>query len=138
MYNEQLGKLHFLLMFPAFFVQSFGQMFTGVMGMRRRIADYDPTLGLETPHLLITIAAFVIAISVVIFFANLIYSARKGEVAESNPWQSRSPEWTLPSPIPVHNYADNPFEITGEPYDYGLAGSSFVKTTTTTPSAATD
>lgn len=135
MYNETLGKLHFVLMFPAFFVQSFGQMFVGLLGMRRRIADYDPSLGLETPHLLITLAAFVIALSVLIFFVNLVYSARRGEVAAQNPWRSRSPEWMLPSPIPVHNYAEHPFEVDGEPYDYGLAGSSFVKPM---PAPATD
>lgn len=135
MYNETLGKLHFVLMFPAFFVQSFGQMFVGLLGMRRRIADYDPSLGLETPHLLITLAAFVIALSVLIFFVNLVYSARRGEVAAQNPWRSRSPEWMLPSPIPAHNYAEHPFEVDGEPYDYGLAGSSFVKPM---PAPATD
>jgi cytochrome c oxidase subunit I len=126
MYNEKLGKLHFYLMFPAFFFQSFGQMFVGLWGMRRRIADYDPSLGLETTHLLITIAGYVIFTSVVIFIINLIHSARKGVVAEKNPWRSRSPEWNLPSPIPVHNYKDQPFEVVGDPYDYGLPGSTFV------------
>jgi cytochrome c oxidase subunit 1 len=127
MYNEKLGRLHFFLMFPAFFVQSFGQMFAGLMGMRRRIADYDPSLGLETTHLLITIAAFIIATSVLIFFFNLVYSARKGKVAVQNPWNSRSPEWMLPSPIPAHNYQEQPFEVAGDPYDYGLVGSTYVK-----------
>ena len=136
MYNENLGRLHFFLMFPAFFVQSFGQMFVGLFGMRRRIADYDPSLGIEPTHLLITIAAFVIATSVLIFFFNLIYSAKRGKVADANPWRSRSPEWTLPSPIPAHNYQDNPFEVVGEPYDYGLPGSVYVKSIT--PPAAAD
>ncbi len=126
MYNERLGKLHFFLMFPAFFMQSFGQMFAGLMGMRRRIADYDPALGLQPTHLVITIAGYLIAFSVLIFFTNLIVSARRGEVAVKNPWRSRSPEWNLPSPIPVHNYRDFPFEVVGDPYDYGLPGSSFV------------
>jgi cytochrome c oxidase subunit I len=135
MYNEKLGKIHFFLMFPSFFVQSFGQMFVGLLGMRRRIADYDSSLGLEVPHLLITIAAFVIAISVLVFFYNLVYSARKGTVAEKNPWRSRSPEWDLPSPIPAHNYREQPFEVVGDPYDYGLVGSTYVKSTV---SAATD
>jgi cytochrome c oxidase subunit I len=131
MYNEKLGKLHFFLIFPAFFIQSFGQMFAGLWGMRRRIADYDPGLGLESTHLLITIAGFVIFVSVVIFIANLIVSARKGAVAERNPWRSRSPEWNLPTPIPVHNYQDHPFEVVGDPYDYGLPGSVFVSSLST-------
>ncbi len=44
MYDETLGKIHFWLMTPAFWTMSLGQMSVGVMGMRRRIADYDPAL----------------------------------------------------------------------------------------------
>jgi len=125
MYNERLGKMHFFLMLPAFYVQSLGQMQVGLLGMRRRIGDYDPTLGIQTTQLLITIAAFVIAFSVLIAFINIIYSAARGPVAVANPWRSRSPEFQIPSPIPVHNYA-TPFTVIGEPYDYGLAGSAYV------------
>ena len=136
MYNEPLGKLHFFLMFPAFFIQSFGQMIVGLLGMRRRIADYDQALGFETTHLLVTIAAFVIAVSVIVFFVNLVISARRGPVAAKNPWRSRSPEWGLPSPIPVHNYQEHPFEVVGDPYDYGLAGSTYVNWETASSHAA--
>lgn len=125
-YNELWGKIHFWLILPAFWVQSLGQMYVGLHGMRRRIADYDPALGIETGHLLITIAGFVIALSVLIMVVNLIYSARRGEVAEANPWGSRSPEWQIPSPIPEHSYAQ-PFVVVGEPYDYGLPGSTYVQ-----------
>ncbi|MEW5870316.1 MAG: cbb3-type cytochrome c oxidase subunit I [Chloroflexota bacterium] len=125
MYNEKLGKLHFFLMLPAFYVQSLGQMQIGLLGMRRRIGDYDPTLDIQTSHMLITIAGFIIGISVLIAIYNLVYSASRGRVAERNPWRSRSPEFMLPSPIPVHNY-DQPFEVIGEPYDYGLEGSAYV------------
>jgi cytochrome c oxidase subunit 1 len=138
MYNERLGKVHFFLMFPAFFVQSFGQMFVGMLGMRRRIADYDQALGFETTHLLITIAGFIIAISVIIFFANIIYSSQRGTVAVMNPWRSRSPEWGLPSPIPVENYKGRPFEVVGDPYDYGMVDSNYVIWDTTVQSQAAD
>jgi cytochrome c oxidase subunit 1 len=125
MYNERLGKLHFALMLPAFYVQSLGQMQAGLLGMRRRIGDYDPALGLQTTHLLISIAGFVIGVSVLIAFANIIYSAARGPLASANPWRSRSPEFQLPSPLPRHNY-DQPFTVIGEPYDYGLEGSAYV------------
>jgi cytochrome c oxidase subunit I len=95
------------------------------LGMRRRIAEYDPALGIQTAQLWITIAGYLIGFAMIIFIVNLIYSARRGEVAAPNPWRSRSPEWLLPSPIPVHNYG-GPIEVVGEPYDYGLAGSRFV------------
>jgi cytochrome c oxidase subunit 1 len=121
MYNERLGKIHFYMMLPAFYVQSLGQMQVGLLGMRRRIGDYDPALGISTQQFLITIAAFVIFTSVLIAVYNFAYSAKRGPVASSNPWRSRSPEFMLPSPIPQHNYAQ-PFEVIGEPYDYGKPG----------------
>jgi cytochrome c oxidase subunit 1 len=116
--NETLGKLHFWLMMPAFWVQSLGQMRVGLLGMRRRIYTYDPALGLDTTQLFITIAGFVIFVSVLIFVYNLFRSLKHGEVATGNVWNSRSPEWQLPSPVPAHNF-DRPFRVVGEPYDYG-------------------
>ena len=124
--NEKLGKLHFWLMTPSFLLLTLGMMRIGLLGMRRRIGDYDPALGFDATHLVLTIAAYLIAASVIIFLYNFFHSMKKGEVAEGNLWNSRSPEWQVPSPMPVHNY-DQPFEVVGEPYDYGLEGSKFVE-----------
>jgi len=126
--NEFWGKVHFWLMTPAFFVLTLGMMRIGMLGMRRRIADYDPALGFDTTHLVLTIAGFLIALSVLIFFINFFRSITHGEKAEGNLWNSRSPEWQVPSPMPVHNY-DQPFQVVGEPYDYGLEGSKYVEFT---------
>ncbi len=124
--NETLGKIHFWLMTPSFFVMSLGMMYIGLNGMRRRIADYDPDLHFQPMHLVITIAGFLIALSVLVFFINLIATLRNGEVARGNVWNSRSPEWQVESPMPAHNY-EHPFEVVGEPYDYGLPGSKYVE-----------
>ena len=124
--SEFWGKIHFWLMTPSFFVLTFGMMAIGLRGMRRRIVDYDPALGIEGGHLIMTIAAFLIGISVFIFFVNFFYSMKNGEKAEGNLWNSRSPEWQVPSPMPAHNY-EVPFEVVGEPYDYGLVDSKYVE-----------
>jgi cytochrome c oxidase subunit I len=124
--NEALGRIHFWLMTPSFIVLTLLMMRIGLLGMRRRIADYDVSLGFGPYHVIMTIAAFVIALSVVVFFINFFRSMTKGEPATGNVWNSRSPEWQVPSPMPVHNY-DQPFEVVGEPYDYGLADSVYVK-----------
>ena len=124
--NEFWGKMHFWIMTPSFLVLTFGMMRVGLLGMRRRIADYDPALGFDTSHLVMTIAGFLIFFSVLIFFINLFHSISHGEKAEGNIWNSRSPEWQVPSPMPVHNY-DVPFVVVGEPYDYGLAGSKYIE-----------
>jgi cytochrome c oxidase subunit 1 len=130
-YNEGLGKLHFWIMTPAFWMMSVGQMSVGVAGMRRRIADYDPLLGgttnsglgfVEVGQIVVTIAAFLIAFSILIMIYNLFTSAEIGRVAGANPWRSRSPEWQIPSPIPEQSYA-TPVRVVGEPYDYGLPSS---------------
>jgi cytochrome c oxidase subunit 1 len=107
-------------------VLSLGMMRIGLLGMRRRIFDYDPALGFQTTHIVLTVAAFLIALSVLIFIINLIKSVKNGEPAEGNIWNSRSPEWQVASPMPAHNY-DTPFEVVGEPYDYGLPGSKYVE-----------
>jgi cytochrome c oxidase subunit 1 len=124
--NEFWGKVHFWMMTPSFFVLTLGMMVIGLRGMRRRIVDYDPALGFDFIHLLMTIGGFLIGLSVLIFFINLFYSIRNGEKAEGNLWNSRSPEWQVPSPMPVHNY-DIPFEVVGEPYDYGLKDSKYIE-----------
>lgn len=124
--SEFWGKVHFWLMTPAFFVLTFGMMRVGLLGMRRRIVDYDPALGLDTSHLVMTISAFLIGLSVLVFFINFFRSLKHGESATGNVWNSRSPEWQVPSPMYVHNYHE-PFEVVGEPYDYGLDGSKYVE-----------
>jgi len=124
--SEKLGKWHFWLLYVGFMVTSFGQMRIGLLGMRRRIADYDAALGFDLTHLIITIAGYMVAVSVLLFFINLYRSARVGETAKGNLWESRSPEWLAPSPMPAHNY-DTPVVVVGEPYDYGLEGSKYVE-----------
>jgi len=124
--SEKLGKLHFWIMTPAFLVMTLSMMRIGLLGMRRRIADYDPMLGFDLTHLITTIAGYLIFTSVVIFLYNFFRSMKHGEEAEGNLWNSRSPEWQVPSPMPVHNY-DQAFEVVGEPYDYGLEGSRYVE-----------
>jgi len=124
--SEKLGKLHFWIMSPSFLVLTFAMMRVGLLGMRRRIADYDAALGFDLSHLIMTVSSYLIFISVVIFLYNFFNSIKHGEKAEENVWGSRSPEWQVPSPMPVHNF-DQAFEVVGEPYDYGLEGSQYVK-----------
>jgi cytochrome c oxidase subunit 1 len=133
MYKESLGKLHFWLMLPAFWVMSIGQMSVGLLGMRRRVADYDPALGITTTQILITLAALVIGWSVLIMIYNFASSARRVPATERNPWRSRSPEWQIASPAPEFNY-DVPFEVVGDPYDYGLTGSTYIRDVVPAPS----
>jgi cytochrome c oxidase subunit 1 len=124
--NETLGKLHFWLMGPAMLVLTLVMMRVGLLGMRRRVYNYDTALGLEPYHVVMTIAGFLIGLSVLIFFINIFITMKKGEIVTGNIWESRSPEWQVPNPMPIHNY-EREFEVVGEPYDYGLPGSRYIK-----------
>ncbi len=124
--NEKLGKLQFWLMTPSFIIMSLAMMRIGLLGMRRRVADYDPSLGFQPYMMIMTIMGFLIALGVVVFFINVLLTLKRGEVVTGNVWDSRSPEWSMPSPMPLHNY-DRPLEVVGDPYDYGLPGSEYVR-----------
>src|SRR6185436_17474246 len=77
--SEFWGKMHFWIMTPSFLVLTFGMMRVGLLGMRRRIVDYDPALGLDGTHLVLTIAAYLIGLSVLIFIINFFHSMKHGE-----------------------------------------------------------
>jgi cytochrome c oxidase subunit 1 len=128
MFSERLGQIHFWLMTPAFWVMSLGQIYTGTHGMRRRIATYETGLDIAGAQLAVTIAGFVIFISVLIMVYNLFVYARRRPVSvnAANPWRSRGLEWQVPSPVPEISYATTPI-VVGEPYDYGLPGSKYVQ-----------
>ena len=55
-----------------------------------------------------TVGAFVIALSVLVFLVNVIYTGRRGTIAGADPWDGRSLEWSIPSPPPEYNFAEIP------------------------------
>lgn len=124
--SEKLGKLQFWLMAPSFTIMSLLMMRIGLLGMRRRVSDYDPALGFQADMMVMTIMGFLTALGVLVFFINLYLTLKRGEAATGNVWNSRSPEWLVPSPMPLHNY-EKELEVVGEPYDYGLIDSPYVR-----------
>jgi cytochrome c oxidase subunit 1 len=115
--NERLGKIHFWTMFIAF-NSTFAPLFAiGFLGQPRRVVTYPSNLQFLNDW--VSISAFVLGLSMLVFLANFVYSLVFARVpAGANPWASRSLEWQLPSPVPVHNFDRIPV-ISGEPYDYG-------------------
>jgi cytochrome c oxidase subunit 1 len=112
MYNETLGKVHFWLMFLGMNL-TFGPMhWLGLQGMVRRTWVYSADAGLGPWNLVVTIGAFTIATSVLIFMINWTISKRKGVIAPNDPWDARTLEWTIPSPTPEYNFAVEPI-VTG-------------------------
>jgi cytochrome c oxidase subunit 1 len=108
MLYEGLGQLQFWLMFIGFNLTFQPMMILGLLGMPRRIYSYPQGQGWDAWNLVATVGAFLIATSVLIFIINVIATARRNERAEADPWDGRTLEWSLPSPVPPYNFAKIP------------------------------
>jgi cytochrome c oxidase subunit 1 len=116
--NQTLGHIHFWLMFIAF-NSTFAPLFAlGLLGMPRRVVTYASNLqGLNE---WVSVSAYVLGLSMLVFLFNVVWSlAFKREPAPVNPWHSKSIEWELPTPVPVHDF--NRFPVFDpDPYPYGV------------------
>ena len=110
--NERLGKIHFWTMFILFNTTFFPLFAAGLLGMPRRVSNYNAAL--HTLNVFVSISAFCLGLSMLVFLVNLVYSfVFKRERAEMNPWMSKGLEWQVPSPPPVYNFETIPL-ITGD------------------------
>ncbi len=119
MYNEKLGQLHFWTMFIGFNATFIPMFWTGLHGMNRRIATYQPDL--QGINVVISIMAFCLGASFIVFVVNMLYSIVWGPKAAADPWHARTLEWQVSSPPPLENFPAIPV-VSGYPYDYGVRG----------------
>jgi cytochrome c oxidase subunit 1 len=108
MLNETIGKWNFWLMLIGFNLTFFPMHILGLTGMPRRTYRYPSGMGWDAMNMIETIGAFIIALSVLIFFVNIIFSTKRGKIAGNDPWDARSLEWSIPSPPPAYNFAEIP------------------------------
>ena len=117
MLNEKLGQLHFALTFVGTILTFTPMHELGMQGMPRRVAMYDPQF--EALNQLVTVGAYILAVSVVPFYLNVIWSWSKGKQAGPNPWDAKTLEWTTASPPIIENWEILPV-VTHGPYEYGF------------------
>jgi cytochrome c oxidase subunit I len=117
-FSERLGKIHFWSMFIAF-NSTFAPLFAlGFLGQPRRVVTYPSNL--QGLNIWVSISAFCIGLSMLVFLYNVISSLLfRREPAEANPWHSKSAEWQLPTPVPVHDFDRTPV-FDPDPYPYGV------------------
>jgi cytochrome c oxidase subunit 1 len=106
--DERLGKFHFWAMLIGFNL-TFGPMhILGLQGMPRRITAYSSGLGWDFWNLVATVGAFTIAVSILSFMVNVVWTLARGRKAGADPWDGRTLEWTIPSPPPHYNFEEIP------------------------------
>jgi heme/copper-type cytochrome/quinol oxidase subunit 1 len=108
MMDERLGRWNFALAFIGFNVAFMPQHFLGMIGMARRIYTYPDLPYWHLLNLISSIGAAVLAIAVLVFIWNLIYSYLHGRVAGDNPWDAFTLEWATASPPAVHSFEQVP------------------------------
>src|ERR1700752_3061547 len=70
--SERLGKIHFWLFVIGFHMTFDVMHFPGLLGMPRRIYTYEPGRGWDTMNFIVSIGAFIQAVGLLVFVANLI------------------------------------------------------------------
>jgi cytochrome c oxidase subunit 1 len=127
MMNEPLGKIHFVLTFVFFNGTFFLMHIIGMHGHPRRIADptvyeYLQGSGIMGMNQFMTISAFGLGLTQLLFAANFFYSLFAGPKAPDNPWHANSLEWSATtSPPPYFNFAKIP-TVYHAPYEYSVPG----------------
>jgi cytochrome c oxidase subunit 1 len=109
MLGEGLGRIHFWLMLIGFNL-AFGPMHVlGLQGMIRREYTYPESLGLTFWNQVSTLGAFLIAVSILVFIANVIKTQSKPKgLEDEDPWDARTIEWTTSCPPPEYNFEEIP------------------------------
>ncbi|UKK84263.1 cytochrome c oxidase subunit I [Sphingopyxis sp. BSN-002] len=108
MYSEVLGQLHFWIFFIGVNVMFFPQHFLGQQGMPRRYPDYAEAYAYW--HHISSLGYVIMAVGMLFFFVNILWSLFAGKQAADNPWGEGATtlEWTLSSPPPFHQFNELP------------------------------
>lgn len=112
-YSERGAIISWVPIFIGFNMLYFSMLVLGYMGMPRRYFTHLPQY--HSWHVLATIGSFILAVGLVMFFANMIIALFKGKRAGGNPWGGVTLEWGISSPPPKENFTDIPV-IRERPY----------------------
>ena len=120
MYNETLGKFHFVLTFITFNLCFFPMHMIGVGGHMRRIHDpyvYEFLKPFQPINQFITIFAILMGFSQLILIFNFLWSLKFGRPAPRNPWRANTLEWAAPA-HPGHGNFDRDITVYRGPYEF--------------------
>jgi cytochrome c oxidase subunit I len=113
--DERLGKWSFWLFVIGFNGTFLPMHWLGLWGMPRRIAVYDPQF--QTWNQIESVFSFIMTLAVILTLWNVVWSIRHGKPSGHNPWEARTLEWQIPSPMPYYNFKHIP-AVFATPYDF--------------------
>jgi cytochrome c oxidase subunit I len=106
--DETLGRLSFWTLFIGFNITFFPMVLLGILGMPRRVYTYPDLPGWGDLNAIATGGAWLMAVGVALFVANIVVTARRGVPAGDDPWGGYSLEWATTSPPPEFNFTSLP------------------------------
>ena len=83
--------------------------------MPRRYAEYPAQF--QALNIVSTVGSWILAMGILIMFANFVRGLFRGAPAPPNPWKALSLEWQTGSPPPTENFKEIP-TVTDWPYGY--------------------
>jgi cytochrome c oxidase subunit I+III len=110
--SERLGRLGFALVFLGFHATFLPMHQLGLAGMPRRVYTYAADAGFEGLNQLATAGSALLALGVLVFVGNLLWSLRRGARAGADPWRADTLEWSTTSPPPRYAFLHPPV-VTG-------------------------
>jgi cytochrome c oxidase subunit I+III len=105
MYHERWGQASFWVSFVGMNLTFFPMHIVGLLGMPRRQYTYPAGMGWTGYNLIESIGGYLLALGLLMVFANLVISRFRGAPAGPDPFGGATLEWETTSPPPAYNYA---------------------------------
>ena len=108
--DEFWGKLSFWFWISGFFFAFMPLYVLGLMGVTRRMSQFDDP-SLQIWFVIAAFGAALVAIGIACFLIQIFVSVRRREALRDHtgdPWHGRTLEWSTSSPPPAYNFAFTP------------------------------